>query len=197
MKVLAINGSYRTGGVTDQAVAGIVTELQRLGVDVKHVALRDHPIEFCLNCRQCMQQPGHSPGTCVQDDGMQALVDWIEAADGFVLAAPTNFSSVTALFKRFMERLAVYGYWPWGRNSPVFRKKALPKKPAVLVSSCAAPGVFGRLFYATNKELKIAASTIGARVVGSMFTGMISDKADVELPRRAQRRAKALAARFS
>ena len=197
MKVLAINGSYRAGGVTDQAVAGIAHELKRRGVDVKQVELRDHPIEFCLNCRQCMQQPGASPGTCVHNDGMRELVGWIEAADGFILAAPTNFSSVTALFKRFSERLSVYGYWPWGKNSPVLRKKGLPKKPAVLVTSCAAPGIFGRLFYVTNKELKIAASTIGARVVGSMFTGMISYKADVELPRRAHRRAKALAARLA
>jgi multimeric flavodoxin WrbA len=43
---------------------------------------------------------------------MATLVERIEAADAYVFAAPTNFNSLSAVFKRLMERLAVYGYWP-------------------------------------------------------------------------------------
>ena len=186
-KVLAINGSYRDGGVTDQAVGNVIESLEALGVEVEHVKLREFPIEFCQNCRSCMQQPGEAPGKCVLGDGMAELIEKIEAADAYVLAAPTNFSSVTALFKRFAERLAPYGYWPWGKAAPVFRKSKMPKKPAIIISSCAAPGLMGRLTYNTNKSLRIAADTIGAKVVGSIVTGMISQEREPELPRRTQR----------
>ena len=173
-KVLAINGSYRDGGVTDKAVASVIENLEALGAEIEHVKLREFPIGFCRNCRQCMQQPGDAPGKCALNDGMAELITKIEAADAYVLAAPTNFSSVTALFKRFAERLAVYGYWPWGKAAPVFRKSKMPKKPAIIISSCAAPGLMGRLTYNTNKSLKIAADTMGAKVVGSIVTGLIS-----------------------
>lgn len=196
-KVLAINGSYRDGGVTDQAVTSVIETLEAQGSEVEHIKLREFPIGFCRNCRQCMQQPGDAPGTCVLQDNMAELIGKIEAADAYVLAAPTNFSSVTALFKRFAERLAVYGYWPWGKAAPVFRKDKLPKKPAIIISSCAAPGLMGRLTYNTNKSLKIAADTMGAKVVGSIVTGLISRKRKPELPRRAQRRAKVLAQKLA
>lgn len=195
-KILAINGSYRNDGITDQAVTALLDNVQALGADVEHVKLRDFPIEFCLNCRECMQQPGDAPGRCVHNDSMAELVRKIEDADGYVLAAPTNFSSVTALFKRFSERLAVYGYWPWGKAAPVFRKAKSVKKPAVIISSCAAPGLLGRLTYVTNRNLKIAAKTIGGKVVGSMVTGLISQERTPELPKRARRRMKALAPRL-
>jgi len=196
-KILAINGSYREGGITDQSVESIAASLQALGADVETITLRDFPIEFCLNCRVCMQEPGAAPGKCVHDDGMHELVQKIEAADGYVLAAPTNFYSVTAIFKRFTERLAVYGYWPWGKPAPVNRKAKLPQKPAVIVSSCAAPGMLGRLSYGTNKNLAITAKAIGAKVVGSMFTGLVSQEPQPHLKSRTHRRAEQMAARLT
>lgn len=195
-KILAINGSYRNGGVTDQTVTALLEDVAATGADVEHIKLRDYPIEFCLNCRECMQQPGHAPGRCVRNDGMAELVQKIEDADAYVLAAPTNFSSVTALFKRFSERLAVYGYWPWGKPAPVFRKSKMPKKPVLLVSSCAAPGLLGKLTYVTNRNLKVAAKTIGGKVVGSMVTGLISQEREPGLPNRTRRRARSLAPRL-
>jgi len=195
-RILAINGSYRDGGVTDQAVIDVLDNLQAMDADVEHIKLRDYPIEFCLNCRQCMQQPGDAPGRCVHNDAMAELVQKIENADGYVLAAPTNFSSVTALFKRFSERLAVYGYWPWGKAAPMFRKAKMRNKPTIIISSCAAPGILGRLTYGTNRNLRIAAKTIGGKVVGSMVTGLMSQDRESALPKRAQRKIEALAPRL-
>ncbi len=105
--ILAINGSYRDDGVTDMTVAALQQALEDSGEQVEVVLLREYPIEFCLNCRECTQLSGAEPGECVHHDGMQALIKKIESADGYILASPTNFGSVTAIFKRFMERLAV------------------------------------------------------------------------------------------
>ena len=185
-KVLAINGSYRDDGITDQAVNALLQAVQAAGAEIELVLLRDYPIEFCLNCRECTQQPGEMPGECVQHDGMKDLVDKIESADAYILAAPTNFGSVTAIFKRFMERLIVYAYWSWDMNAPSFRKEKTVKKKAILISSCAAPGVLGRWVYGTHKQLKMTAQTIGAECVGTIFTGMISKQPQPKLNGRVQ-----------
>jgi multimeric flavodoxin WrbA len=195
-KILAINGSYRDDGITDQAVSALAQAIRDKGDEVEVILLREYPIEFCLNCRECTQQPGEAPGKCVQHDGMQALVDRIEQADAYIFATPTNFGSVTAIFKRFMERLVVYGYWPWGMHAPKFRKADLPKKKAVLVSSCAAPGFIGRWLYGTHKQLNVTAQTVGAKAVGTLFTGLISDEPDAKLSDRVQAKIQKLAAKI-
>ncbi len=193
VKILTINGSYRENGITDQIIEIVKDTLQMAGAEVEIVLLRDYPIEFCLNCRECTQQAGDAPGICVQHDGMQELIDKIENADGYILASPTNFGTVTAIFKRFMERLIMYAYWPWGMNTPKERKENLPKKKAVLISSSAAPGIMGRWLYGTHKQLKTAAQTIGANTVDTFFTGLDSNDPNYKLSEKQQKKAKALA----
>lgn len=196
IRILAINGSYRDDGITDQTVEALAQAIEAAGAEVEIILLRDYPIEFCLNCRACTQQPGAAPGECVHHDGMQELIDKIERADGYILAAPTNFGSVTAIFKRFMERLAVYAYWPWDMNGPQYRKAPAPKKKALLVSSCAAPGIIGRWLFGTERQLKMTAKTIGAEVVGTLFTGMIAKQQHPKLPEGVRARIKVLAKRL-
>ncbi|MHC1698583.1 MAG: flavodoxin family protein [Geobacteraceae bacterium] len=195
-KVLAINGSYRDDGMTDQAVEALAEALETAGAEVEIILLRDYPIEFCLNCRACTQMPGAAPGVCVQPDKMQELIERIERADCYILAAPTNFGSVTAVFKRFMERLAGYAYWPWEMNGPQYRKAQSPKKKALLVSSSAAPAILARWFFCTGKQLKMTAKTLGAEVVGSLSTGMIAKNKHLKLPERVRAKITLLARRL-
>ncbi len=169
--VVAINGSYRDDGLTDHLVASATRQLAEAGATIDVVTLRDCPIEFCLNCRECMREPGDKPGHCVLEDGMQLVINRMEQADAFIFASPTNFSTVTALFKRFMERLAPYGYWPASQPGPVFRKADLPPRKAMLIASSAAPGVMGRYLFNTVRSLKVAANTISATPVSTLFVG--------------------------
>lgn len=195
-KVLVINGSYRDDGITDQAVEVTVEALTESGANIEVINLRDYPIEFCLNCRECTQQPGSSPGRCVLDDGMHELIGKIEASQAYVLASPTNFSSVTAIFKRFMERLVAYAYWPWDNPYPKFRKQGLPQKRAMLISSSAAPSWMGRWLFGTGRQLDTAAKTIGAKSVGTLFTGLASSEKHQRLSQKSMQRARALASRL-
>jgi multimeric flavodoxin WrbA len=192
-KILAINASYRDDGITDQTVEAMIQAVETAGAKVEVVHLREYPIEFCLNCRECTQQPGDAPGECVLQDGMQELIDKIEWADGYILASPTNFGSATALFKRFMERLVVYAFWPWDMNAPQYRKANVPKKKAVLVSSCAAPGILGRWVYGTRRQLKTTAQTIGADTVGVIFTGLVGKDPHPRIPERVRAKIKKIA----
>ena len=186
-QLLAVNGSYREKGAIDQAVELAVQTASEAGAAIEVIHLRDFPIEFCRNCRHCTQVPGEVPGECVQQDGMRELIDKIEAADGYILASPTNFYSVTALFKRFMERLIVYAYWPWGSRAPKYRRKKATKN-AILIASSAAPHFMGRMFYATVDQLKMTAKTIGAKPIGSVFVGSMSQQEHPKLPDKVQER---------
>ena len=132
-KILAINGSYRIDGSTDRMVEALTSELINRGAEVEEIILRDHEINFCLNCRECMQNPGTDPQSCVQADMMKDIVQKLENADAYILATPTNLGTVTAIFKRFMERLAVDEYWPWGAPAPKNRKNDTQRKKAVLI----------------------------------------------------------------
>lgn len=195
-KILVINGSYRDDGITDQAVEVTVDALKDAGAETEIINLRDYPIEFCLNCRECTQQPGANPGRCVLEDGMHALIDKIETSQAYVLASPTNFDSVTATFKRFMERLVVYAYWPWDQAYPKFRKMGEARKKALLISSSAAPWWLGRWMFGTSKQLNMAAKSIGADSIGTLFTGLASTEKHKRLPQKTANRARLLAGKL-
>ena len=111
---------------------------------------------------------------------MRHLVGKIEAADAYILASPTNDYAVTALFKRFMERLIVYAYWPWGASAPKLRKK-LATKRAIVITSSAAPALIGRLFFGSIKALKSSATMIGAKTVREVCIGLASKTRDARL----------------
>ena len=192
-RVLAINGSYRENGITDQAVAAAAQALEEAGATVETLMLRDKSIDFCVNCRACTQQPGMTPGECMIDDAMSDIVAKIEASDALIFAAPTNLGSVTAVFKRFMERLVVYAYWPWGKPAPKFRKATEPKKKALLITSCAAPGILGRLTFSTPKQLRYAAKIVGAKPIALVNPGLVSQVSGPVLSQRTTRRTERLA----
>ena len=191
--IVSINGSYRQNGITDQVLSIMEQTLQRSKVRVETIYLRNFDIEFCLNCRNCTQEPGRTPGVCVHNDGMKELIEKIEAADGYIFASPTNFGSVTALYKRFLERLTPYAYWPWGELSPKYRKNGGSGKRAVLVSSSAAPWIIGYYFYNTLSALKMSAKIVGADTVGTIFTGKASLHEHPILPKKSASRAEKLA----
>ena len=169
--IVAINGSYRDDGMTDHLVATATNALAESGASIDVVTLRDCPIAFCLNCRECMREPGEKPGHCVLEDGMQHIINRMEQADALILASPTNYSTVTALFKRFMERLSPYGYWPDSQVAPTNRRSHLPKRKVMLIASSAAPGLLGRYLFNTVSSLKIAADTLGGKPVSTLFVG--------------------------
>jgi len=145
MKITAILGSYRKGGVTDSAVDEILSAAAECGAEVAKIYLTDKHIEYCTNCRACTQEPGQRHGQCPTVDDMRAILDELEQSDAIVIASPMNFGSVTAVTKKFMERLICFAYWPWGPAIPKIRDKRKTKL-AVVVASSSAPSIISRLF---------------------------------------------------
>jgi multimeric flavodoxin WrbA len=171
VKVVAIVGTYRRDGSTAQAVEAILSAARERGATTQTINLLDHPIEFCRNCRICTQLPGESRGACPQHDCLEQILDQLDSADSIVLASPLNFFNVTALMRRFLERLVRYAYWPWPSPAPRERIKHKNKK-AVLVLSSAAPSILTHWFTGAPRALKSAASLLGAETIGTLYCGL-------------------------
>jgi multimeric flavodoxin WrbA len=182
--IIAIVGTYRKGGVIDTAVDEILRAARDGGAQTSKIYLVDKHIEFCTNCRTCMQQPGLTRGTCRHSDDMAGILDQVDFADGLVLASPVNFYNVTAVTRRFMERLSVYGYWPWGKGAPKFRIAKSGKK-ALLVTSSAAPAFIGKIFYRPAlTALKGIAQCFGAKVIAKLYLGMVAQQPDATFDKK-------------
>ena len=195
-KVVAIVGSYRKGGTIDQAVEAILEGARAKGAITQTVQLRNCNIEFCTNCRHCMQEPGETRGKCLQQDDMEPILAGIEAADAVILGAPVNAFNTTALFRRFIERLVGYGYWPWGQLSPKSRSKLKPRK-AVLVSSAAMPGFLIPLATGAPRALRTAAELLGAKPVGKLWIGLSAHEEHQKLSPHTRQRARQLCAKLA
>jgi multimeric flavodoxin WrbA len=178
--IVAIVGSYRRDGVTDRAVEAILDGAREHGAGTQTIYLTERHIEFCRNCRSCTLHPGEERGQCEQKDDMEAILREIDAADGLVLGSPVNCGNVTAIFRRFMERLLCYTYWPWGQPAPKFRNEERRKK-AVVVASAAMPGLLVPLMTGTRRALRATARTLGAKTVGSMWIGLAAGNPVVSL----------------
>jgi len=182
-KVIAIVGSYRKGGTIDMAVQAILEGAREKGAETRTIYLTEKHVEFCTNCRRCTQAPGLQRGQCVQQDDLQAILDEVEAADAVVLGSPVNYWNLTAIFRRFMERLLGCVYWPWGMSSPQPRN-TLPVRKAVLVSSSAMPGFCIPLLTGAARALHVTAKMLGAKTVAKLWIGLAGQKPQQQLSAR-------------
>lgn len=195
LNIIAVVGSYHRGGIIDQAVDAALESAQQRGATTQKLFLLDHPIEFCHNCRSCTQASGESRGDCVINDGMAALLDAIDAADGLILASPVNIGDVTALTRRFFERMVCYTYWPWEQPAPKPRAKRITK-PAVLITSTAMPRFMARFLTRSMATLRQMARMFGAKSIGELYIGLAAQTQDQQLTEKEQQRAKSLGERL-
>jgi multimeric flavodoxin WrbA len=191
MKITAILGTYRKEGVIDSAVEEILASAREAGAETEKIYLVDRNIEFCTNCRVCTQQEGDSRGRCLLEDDIHELLDTIERSDALVLASPMNFWTVTAVMKRFIERLVCYAYWPWGKATPKLRKGRKEKR-AVVVASSAAPSLLARLMSRMVGLMKSVARLLGAKKVDVLFIGLAAGEPKADIGARARKKARRL-----
>ncbi len=183
-KIIAVVGTYRKGHTIDNAVDEVLNSAKANGAETEKIYLIDKNIQYCTNCRVCMETPGEKRGECPIKDDMNERLDKIDAADGVVLAAPVNCYNVTAVTRTFIERLGPYTYWPWGAGMPKSRIKNLTKKAAVITST-AAPAIVGPLFCpGTIRVMKDSVKGIGCKVIKKIFIGMSSMQKNRPLPEK-------------
>ncbi len=190
MRITAIVGSYRKDGVINRVVDEILSSAREQGAQTNKIFLIDKHIEFCTNCRSCTQEKDAVRGECVILDEMHSILDEVEQSDALIIASPMNFGTITAVMKKFNERLACYFWWPWGAYYP--KKRNIPNnKQVVIVASSAAPGII-RFFTGMVKQLKQIAECLGAKNVNLIFVGLSAIKPQQELDNRTRAKARRL-----
>ena len=192
VKVIGIVGSYRKGKTIDSAVSAILEGAKDNGARTNKIYLPDKHIEFCTNCRSCTQEKNEGRrGKCVHNDDMDDILTEIDDSDVIVLGSPVTFSTVTAIMKRFIERLIPYGYWPWGHAlAPVIRIAKADKK-AIIVTSSACPAFMGRILMPGSLgTLKKGAKVMGAKVIKSLYFGPVAGTEDSRLSDKSLRKAR-------
>ncbi len=191
MNVTAIVGSYRKGGTVDTVIDAILSAAREAGAETSKVYLIDKHIEFCTNCRACTQPEGPYRGACPLEDDMSGILDTIKRSDALVLGSSINFYTVTAVMKKFTERLLCYAFWPWGMLRPKMRNKKRDKR-AVIVISSAAPSIMTRLLTGAVSLMKDAAEMLGCRTIGVLTIGIAARSAKTEISPRILKQARRL-----
>jgi len=194
MKITAIVGSYRRGGIVESAVDEILAAAAEGGAEVEKIHLLDRRVEFCTNCRACTLEAGAGRGRCSIQDDVPAILDALDGSDAILLASPVNFWTVTALMKRLVERLVCYGYWPWG-GTPKSRRRRT--KRAAIVLASAAPALAARWGCGAGRLLRRVAQLLGARRVEALWIGLARPSPEAGLPESARARARALGRRIA
>lgn len=99
MKVIIINGSPRTQGITAATLHKLEQELLDNDVEVEFYNLSELNMSHCLGCCTCYRI-GHC---CVNDDA-EKISELIAESNGVILGSPTYASNVSGLMKDFIDR---------------------------------------------------------------------------------------------
>lgn len=100
-KVLVLLGSPRKRGNSAVLAARIARGAKRAGAEVETIFLHGLEIAPCKSCYAC--QKAKSKG-CSIHDAMQAIYPKLIAADGWVIASPVYWFTMSAQTKIFMDR---------------------------------------------------------------------------------------------
>lgn len=135
MKVLALNGSPRRKGNTDELLRAIVKGMETAGGEVEVVRLVELNIKGCIGCGGC-DKTGH----CVLEDDMQQLYPKILEVKRIVLASPIYFYGITSQAKAFVDRNQAL----WNRKRIMVEKgewQNEPERKGFLVCVAATQGI--------------------------------------------------------
>ncbi|MBN2897542.1 MAG: flavodoxin family protein [Clostridia bacterium] len=103
MKVIGINGSPHAEGNTYHGLATIKKELEANGIEMEILHIGNKAIRGCIACNQCMKNGDQK---CVlPDDGVNAAIEKMVAAEGIVLASPVYYANIAGTMKCFLDRV--------------------------------------------------------------------------------------------
>lgn len=124
MKVILVNGSPHAGGCTYTALTEVAGALESRGIETELFWLGVKPIGGCIACNSCLKS-----GTCFQeDDVVNAFLEKVPQADGFVFGSPVHFAAASGALTSFLDRV-FYG-----------RSALFAGKPGAAVVSCRRGG---------------------------------------------------------
>jgi multimeric flavodoxin WrbA len=101
--VIGIAGSARRNGNSATLMRAVLKGARQAGADVKEVYLNGLSFKGCQGCFPCSPK-----GECVLDDDLTAVLEELRMADGWVLASPIYYDSVSGQMKVFFDRCRTF-----------------------------------------------------------------------------------------
>jgi putative NADPH-quinone reductase len=141
MKIIVINAAPRMEtGNTQVVLNPFLVGLRQEGTQIDIVLLGKKNIKRCAGCFTCYVK---TPGKCVHEDDMPALVERVRNADVLLLATPVYLDSMTSLAKTFIDRLVVFldPHFTTDDQGFVHPLRWQFPKEMLLLSVCGYPGL--------------------------------------------------------
>ena len=123
-KIIAINGSPRSGWNTDILVREAAAGAASAGAEVEVIDLyKLEKFTGCISCFGCKTE-AHL-GKCIYKDGLADVLEKIRTADGLILGSPVYLGDITAGLRALYERL-VFQYISYKIDPPNYNTRKIP-----------------------------------------------------------------------
>jgi len=170
MKVILVNGSPRAKGCTYTALTEVEKALRQNGIDTEIFQVGAKPVMGCIACGKCFET-----SKCFMDDVVNAFLDKVPEADGFVFGSPVHYAAASGALTSFMDR-AFYG-----------KGKLYKGKPATAIVSCrrgGASAAFDQINkYFTINQMPIVSSQYWNQVHGNTPEEVMKDEEGMQTMR--------------
>ncbi len=161
-KVLALVGSPRKNGNTDILVDAVLEGVVSEGLEIEKIYLGDINFDGCIGCEGCRKTC-----RCIIKDDMQEIYAKLEASKGLILGSPTYFYNVSALTKKFIDRLYAYDIFdPQDRSVWLSPNEVFGLKYAVSVAVCEQEDIAD--MGVTSDVMTKTLSAVGYRTVAAI-----------------------------
>jgi multimeric flavodoxin WrbA len=101
-KVVILCASPRKKGNTMQLLEECAKVLERESVEAEIISLADMKIQSCIACGQC-----EGAGECALDDGLNAIIDKVIQARGFIVGTPVHFGTARGDLMSALQRIGM------------------------------------------------------------------------------------------
>lgn len=157
MKVLLFNGSPNANGCTYTALKEVASVLESDGIETEIFQIGNKAVRGCIGCGQCSKNPEHH--CAFNDDVVNAAIDKIKDADGFIFGSPVHFAGASGFITSFMDRI----FYAAGAY--------LAYKPGACIASARRAGTTATLDqmnkYLTIRNMPVVSSSYWNMVHGS------------------------------
>ena len=175
MHVLLINGSSRPAGCTYTALRQVANTQEAEGITAEILHLGAAPIRDCTACGGCKGK-----GRCVfPDDGINALIEKAQTADGFVFGTPVYYAHPSGRLLSALDRAFYAG------------GAAFAHKPGFAVVSARRAGTTASLDavmkHLTINQMPVVSSTYWPMVHGNTPEEVLQDAEGLQTMRNAAR----------
>lgn len=136
-KIIAINGSPRSGWNTDILVREAAAGAASGGAEVEVIDL--YKMDRCTGCVSCFGcKTEGNLGRCVCRDGLYSVLETIRHADGLIMGSPVYLGEISAGLRALYERL-IFPYITYKTEVRSYQEREIP---VVLILTSNAPAEY-------------------------------------------------------